>query len=674
MVTGRRENIFKINNISDPIKNWKNSSKLEKSDFAPISPKTISNPLPMIKLKHHIPMKSLIGSKCFVCNELLDNRLMGEIIITLQCNTNIHEQCFIELIKDLNLCPGNYKDVPLCLCSSTCYEKYIPKDLIYFNKLLVKLSKATTFHKDPDTPTTPPNKKKIDKNSSSPNFINLSSTLIKISSNPSPNSSNVKNSNNSSPSFCNTLNSQTIIDSSINQNRKLSGNSLNDGTFTYGRLNSFTLPDDENCFFKKRPTRLSLDSRSIDMSDSSNASRPLSSTFSKFINSPLENKSEINNSPIDDMYYADNSANLRFNLHDYNPLITPKKANRATKFLKKLKKLINSPAKSNKWNHSSAKESPNSSTKASFVYSRPKDQLTLLTDTNSDTTSGNSTLNSSIYEYNRDNFESEILEPNQCLPNTEINKLNESVTKITKLPVINLDEKTRISSVFLVSTANSKTSQILEKNYISLDRLQNQFIEQLMYNNEFISFTKLTKFGQLRLVDTLIISLDEYNWHNSIVYLFENYLLLTIGDDFLEIDLDEINFSISSPVVLKLTHKGYKSVLLKANDIPIIEKWVIAISDRSYSFPPELLSSTLEVDQNLTANCDSCSIYFQEPGLDTSNEKNYSLTSPRLEIQTNVEQYNNTKNKDEKLHYVSDFDSDEELIKSIMNTMKKSKI
>lgn len=62
--------------------------------------------------------RTFIGSKCAVCEELLEHTLRGERVLQFSCGHVSHEACFYEYIKeeDAKCCPDC--DAPLGLDSS----------------------------------------------------------------------------------------------------------------------------------------------------------------------------------------------------------------------------------------------------------------------------------------------------------------------------------------------------------------------------------------------------------------------------------------------------------------------------------------------------------------------------------------------------------------------------
>lgn len=663
-----------------------------------VSPKSSSDPFPLTTLKHSTPLKSLTGNKCFVCCELLDNKLNGEIIITLQCNKTIHEQCFIELISDLPLSPGNYEELPGCFCNDHCHEKFIPKDLVYLNKLIVTLSKTRKSQDQLATlaPTSGTPKlttsNSVDSNTpNTPNIIKLSPTLIKkpprtppvkapaspkfespnqdIESNQLPNGESDLGSGNTYPSAHTSLNS----DDPINE-----------------KLKSFGLIEDDDISFGRKPSRLSLTNHTLSKYDSIDSDGPLSSTFAKYINSPLENETDGLLKPLSNDGSIVSSTSLRFNLNENDSNIKMKKVKR--KLSKTFNKLIHQPDEPKKGHHKRTSSMAPIELEVNSCFNTPRkssrspDQLTSLSDNETDTPASTLKVDSQVEAKPNQPFLQYSQKANDNItdiaPNSAIANFRESNFETTTFPYSApgiVDNKSILSSNTLVFTVDSTTPQILKNKSMPLDTLKNQYIEELMYNNDCISFTKLIKFGELRLVDRLIISLDELNWYSSMIYLFDECLLIPIGDESIEINMDEISFSLRSPAVVKLTDNSNQLVLLKAHDLPIIEKWVIAITDRNYKFPLGLISSTAESMRNYQPYGDSYSIYYQEEQNSNSIEEwdtGSTGTIQRSEIKITDEASADIENIEGALlidsDSESDLDSDNELITSIMKALDES--
>lgn len=177
---------------------------------------------------------------------------------------------------------------------------------------------------------------------------------------------------------------------------------------------------------------------------------------------------------------------------------------------------------------------------------------------------------------------------------------------------------------------------LINNRKISLTTLREKFVAHLRNtlldktkNEEFdIDDTTLLTFGELRLVDRLLISvntIDASKFSDKIVYLFK-YRLLLIDvhyDSFISLKLDPIakspKMEISSTSIIKLDFSAdsvtdpltlstststrakanrnrninavYISIEESMNDV--IQKWAGAMCDYECSFPPEFFTSTL---------------------------------------------------------------------------------
>ena len=157
--------------------------------------------------------------------------------------------------------------------------------------------------------------------------------------------------------------------------------------------------------------------------------------------------------------------------------------------------------------------------------------------------------------------------------------------------------KSVFSSRLSTSTIDTITAKIESYKNIPLDTLKNRFIKYLLDNCSKFSYTQLIQSGSLRLVDSLLISYDNCKWHERIVYLFENCLAIWNEKCPVLINIYDVSIALPSPSILQLKFtKDVQEISLRCHVFSVIEKWVVAISDRSFDFPAEIMSSTIELD------------------------------------------------------------------------------
>ncbi|CUM63216.1 uncharacterized protein PRCAT00000786001 [Priceomyces carsonii] len=148
-----------------------------------------------------------------------------------------------------------------------------------------------------------------------------------------------------------------------------------------------------------------------------------------------------------------------------------------------------------------------------------------------------------------------------------------------------------------MSTTNTVTVRISKYKEVPLDILKSAFIQYLIDNCSGLQLTSLLKFGELRLIDELLVGYDGLSYSTKIVYLFENYLVVwNMGSNdcrmFPMIDTFVQTPDVSTLMISdrKLSHS---QIWLNSETDSIIEKWVVATSDFNFKFPSEILTSTI---------------------------------------------------------------------------------
>lgn len=139
---------------------------------------------------------------------------------------------------------------------------------------------------------------------------------------------------------------------------------------------------------------------------------------------------------------------------------------------------------------------------------------------------------------------------------------------------------------------------------IPSETLSNRFIKYLVEHNRNFPISSILNCGKLRLVDTLLgTSVEkegELPSNFTVVYLFQHSLLIWYKNLNLTIilTLAKAKFKIllkdSILKVESMDQNGKFHELWLASENPsILEKWVIALSDYTFEFPSELMTSTL---------------------------------------------------------------------------------
>ncbi|KAK6200923.1 uncharacterized protein RJT21DRAFT_132771 [Scheffersomyces amazonensis] len=195
---------------------------------------------------------------------------------------------------------------------------------------------------------------------------------------------------------------------------------------------------------------------------------------------------------------------------------------------------------------------------------------------------------------------------------------------------------------------------------VQLDDLRNHFIKYLLESYPNFNLSSLITFGSLRLVDKLRVAIDPpsssnvNNFQVKTVYLFQNVILIwSQNSPSLYFTLDNIHIQTPQPSILKISLKD-SEIYLSSDIGAIIEKWVIGMSDLKFSFPPEILTSTIPMPSK-TLDPKMISNKIKEP-----------MHHHTIKEIDNVNDNDNDKDND------LDFDSDDELIKAELN--RKSSI
>lgn len=228
---------------------------------------------------------------------------------------------------------------------------------------------------------------------------------------------------------------------------------------------------------------------------------------------------------------------------------------------------------------------------------------------------------------------------------------------------------------------------------IPLENLKDQLLEKLVSSCSKFKLNILIKLGNLRLADSLLVrSNDLENWKSQIVYLFDNSLV-TFDSTYKHniFDLDQSSFAIEKSVVKISNTLRNKDIMLNSDIPSIIEKWVVAFSDIGFTFPSDILTSSINLTIpffNKSRSSDSTINIIPEVSSNGSSTKN-SLRDADITIEVADKDSNmdgskflgddafrsNASTKTGESHPVTAsisvyYDSDEDMINEIMQSLK----
>lgn len=153
-------------------------------------------------------------------------------------------------------------------------------------------------------------------------------------------------------------------------------------------------------------------------------------------------------------------------------------------------------------------------------------------------------------------------------------------------------ESNRSCSPVSIDTTHTVLVKMTRYINVSLPTLKDHFVRHLLHKCPKLSLTMLLGLGQLRLADILTVTYNGKTSTNT-CYLFANYLLIwTHHGVVLQLPLTNIHIRTPHPAKLHIVHK-VSQVVLSHDKGPIIEKWGVALSERTFLFPPDLLTSTI---------------------------------------------------------------------------------
>lgn len=144
-----------------------------------------------------------------------------------------------------------------------------------------------------------------------------------------------------------------------------------------------------------------------------------------------------------------------------------------------------------------------------------------------------------------------------------------------------------------VATTNTLSLQITEYMLQDLDELRHKYIEHLLTSSQ-LSFATLCKLGTLRLVDNLLVSKCG-DFALKSCYLFTNFLLVCEidGSDCWHLPIDNgAEVSTTDESTFAISIYGSPTIWIQSEDPGVVEKWIVATSDATATFPSQFLTST----------------------------------------------------------------------------------
>ncbi|EGW35793.1 uncharacterized protein SPAPADRAFT_48754 [Spathaspora passalidarum NRRL Y-27907] len=162
-----------------------------------------------------------------------------------------------------------------------------------------------------------------------------------------------------------------------------------------------------------------------------------------------------------------------------------------------------------------------------------------------------------------------------------------------------------LASLFSSGTSSNTVSVVYD--YNEIESIRNQLIHTLVDNCKHANFANIYQLGQLRLADELSVCTGETEiFFEKLVYLFEDHILVWNHHDYLEeprlIPVNNVKISSKESVVhiLQTTDDYPYVTMLQSPSSAIIEKWVVALSDRNLVIPAEVITNTIKsVTNNL---------------------------------------------------------------------------
>ena len=152
-----------------------------------------------------------------------------------------------------------------------------------------------------------------------------------------------------------------------------------------------------------------------------------------------------------------------------------------------------------------------------------------------------------------------------------------------------------------VATTNTLSLQITEYMLQDLDELRHKYIEHLLTSSQ-LSFATLCKLGTLRLVDNLLVSKCG-DFALKSCYLFTNYLLVCEidGTDCWHLPIDNgAEVSTTDESTFAISIYDSPTIWIQSEDPGVVEKWIVATSDPTATFPSQFLTSTFVLPEYQT--------------------------------------------------------------------------
>lgn len=205
--------------------------------------------------------------------------------------------------------------------------------------------------------------------------------------------------------------------------------------------------------------------------------------------------------------------------------------------------------------------------------------------------------------------------PRKRKHSSEISTLN-SIRVSTGDSSLHFVEKARSPSPNpSLSTTNTVSVQILHHIEIPIEVLKDHFVRYLLNCCENITLSVLLTLGPLRLVDRLLVGIDKLDSLRVLnCYLFSNFLVIWSPEEGINtiFSLQPGTVTIKTPkpnMVEIISSIDQILIFLNSEVSSIIEKWGVAISDPNFTFPSEILTSTIDVNDCKIRNLSLASVF-----------------------------------------------------------------
>lgn len=222
-----------------------------------------------------------------------------------------------------------------------------------------------------------------------------------------------------------------------------------------------------------------------------------------------------------------------------------------------------------------------------------------------------------------------------------------------------------------LSTTN--TLKFSDYSSLTVDFLKDKLVRLMLNNCPSITLNTLFTMGELILADELLLKFEEHDdFKPQLCYLFNKKLVIweATNQDFQILHLDNgFTFATPNPSILQITQNTIPktNIWIDTDSSSIIEKWIIGLSDLSYKFPVEIITSTINIFEERSfpwINFEKPEPYTRLSGSTVSLPKANSNNSS---TPSTLNQTTNMIDDDVSVTDSEYIDSDNEMIKDIMN-------